>query len=99
MRQSAYPFPRTIQPSLIEKGDTIKVTHREDRGVTTTLTGTVGKRVDSGNTRYLMTEQGATLLAWGPNENKAVNVLLLHRPEAEQATMFDMPVGLETRIA
>jgi hypothetical protein len=91
MRKSVYQFPRTIQPSLIEIGDTVKVTHREERGITTTLTGTVGKRMDHGNTRYLMTHDGATLLAWGPTENKAIDVMLLHRPELtpEPLEMFD----------
>lgn len=91
MRQSAYPFPRTIQPSLIEIGDTIKVSLPEDRGVVTTLTGTVGKRMDVGATRYFMTEEGATLVAWDAKENKKVTIILLHRPDATQKPleMFD----------
>lgn len=83
-RQSAYPFPRSIDPSLIEDGDTIKVALPKSRGIETHLTGTVHHRIDHGHTRYLYTEEGATLLAWEPKGDKKVHVLLLHRPETVQ---------------
>lgn len=94
--------PRFIDPSLVEKGDEISVEHRENRGITTTLRGIVAKRVDSGQTRYLMTEEGATLLAWEPGRASKVKVTLYAREEPEQATIFDLPDDIkevEQRIA
>lgn len=89
-KQSAYPFPRTIDPSLIELGDTIKVTHKQDKGVSVSVSGTVASRADHGDTRYLYTEEGGTLLAWDA-KRKLVSVMLLHRPEAAQTplSMFE----------
>ena len=87
--------PRLIAPSLVEEGDEISVEHKPDRGITTTLRGIVAKRVDSGDTRYMMTEEGATLLAWGPKENRKVKVTLISREEPDQATMFDLPEDIE----
>lgn len=78
---SAYPFPRAIDPSLIRNGDTIKVTLPKDRGLEVSHTATVHHRSDHGSTRYLYTEEGATILAWEPKGNKKVKILLLHRDE------------------
>lgn len=64
------------------------MSHRKDRGIEMTLTGTVGKRVDSGNTRYLMTAEGATLMSWNEKENKLIHVLLLHRQPQEQTPLW-----------
>lgn len=87
MRKSAFEFPRSIDPSLIEPGDTIKVTLPKSRGIETSITGTVHHRGDHGRTRYLYTSEGATILAWEPKSDKRVHVLLLHRPEAEQTEL------------
>lgn len=89
-KQSAYPFPRAIDPSLIEDGDTIRVALPKNRGLEATVTGTVDHRIDHGHTRYLYTAEGATLLAWEPKNPRRVNVLLLHRPEAEQTPLFEI---------
>lgn len=84
---SAHLFPRAIDPSLIEIGDTIKVTHKKSHGMQMSMTGTVAKRDDHGATRYYMTEEGGTLLAWNV-KRKDVHILLLHREEASQTAMF-----------
>lgn len=87
---SALPFPRTIDPSLIEEGDTIQVSLPKDRGLETRVIGTVHHRADHGRTRYLYTEEGATILAWEPKTDRRVHVLLLHRPDVEQTPMFNI---------
>jgi len=79
-------FPRNIDPSLIEDGDTIKVFLPKSKGVETTLTGVVHHRSDSGSTRYLYTEEGSTLLAW--EVNRKVHVMLMHRPDYEIEPLF-----------
>lgn len=102
-KTSAFEFPRSIDPSLIEDGDTIKVTMPKNRGMEISYTGTVHHRGDHGAVRYLYTEEGATLLSWEPNTTKRVHVLLLHRPEAAQATLSifapDDVVELHERLA
>lgn len=80
--------PRFIDPSLIELGDEISVEHKPDHGITTTLQGIVAKRADAGETRYLMTKEGATLLAWSPKRNAKYRVTLIAREEPENATIF-----------
>jgi hypothetical protein len=101
MSKSGYPFPRSIDPSLIENGDTIKVTLPKSRGLEVSHTGTVHHRSDHGRTRYLYTEEGATLLSWEPQGGKRVHVLLLHRPEAAQQPlpMFEIPQEIEERMS
>jgi hypothetical protein len=88
--------PRPIDPSLIEDGDDISVEHKANRGIVMTLRGVVAKRVDGGSTRYLMTAEGATLLAWEPGKKNAIKVTLYGREEPEQATMFDLPTEIES---
>lgn len=90
--------PRRIDPSLVEIGDDVSVEHPEDRGVTTTLRGIVAKRVDHGDTRYLMTKEGATLMAWSPKGNK-IKVTLFARDDVPQVTLFEMPEEFKARIA
>jgi hypothetical protein len=87
--------PRRIDPSLVEIGDDISVTFKKDRGLTTTNRGIVGKRMDSGSTRYLLTEEGATLLAWEPSRTKLVEVTLYGREEVPQSTLFDIAEGID----
>lgn len=91
--------PRFIDPSLIEIGDEISVEHKPDKGITTTLKGVVAKRMDSGETRYLMTVEGATLLAWSPKKTSKYRVTLLGREEPENATIFDLLDETKDRIA
>lgn len=91
--------PRRIDPSLVEIGDDISVEHKPDRGVTTILRGIVGKRVDNGQTRYLMTVEGATLIAWEPNRLNGYKVTLFGRDEPVQETLFDVRQMVEQRIA
>ena len=87
--------PRFIDPSLIEIGDEISVEHAPTKGVTTTLKGIVAKRTDAGDTRYLMTAEGSTLVAWSPRKNTKIRVTLLGREEPEHATMFDLPDNIQ----
>lgn len=93
---SALPFPRAIDPSLIENGDTIQVALPKSKGLEVRHIGTVHHRSDHGSTRYLYTEEGATILAWEPKGDKKVHVLLLHRPEIVQEPLgfFDPPERL-----
>lgn len=93
-------MPRRISPELIELGDDIEVTMKADRGITTTLRGIVGKRIDSGATRYLLTEEGATLLAWEPNTTKIVRCILHSRLIKPNETLFsDSLDEIRERIA
>lgn len=78
-------IPRVIKPELIELGDTISVVHPRDQGIVCILEGVVHERKDSGNVRYLITKEGATLLAWTPGRN--VKVTLLSRPEFKQESL------------
>lgn len=81
-------LPRTIKPELIEIGDDIEVTLPKVDGVVHTLRGVVGKRMDHGAVRYLLTEEGYTLLAWEPGR-AGVKVTLHKRALTEQSTLFD----------
>lgn len=93
-----YRQPQSIDPAVIEIGDDISVELPADRGVTTSLRGVVGKRVDHGSTRYLMTAEGATLLAWeAKRRNKGPKVTIYGREEHPQATLFDAPIDDEIR--
>lgn len=81
-------IPHKLDPSLIELGDTISVAHKRNQGIVTILEGVVYERKDSGNVRYFVTKEGATLLAWIPGRND-VKVTLLSRPEVRQQTLFE----------
>lgn len=85
-------IPRKIDPSLIELGDTISVVHKRNQGIVTILEGVVHERKDSGNVRYFVTKEGATLLAWIPGRHD-VKVTLLSRPEFKQQTLFEFDNG------
>lgn len=87
--------PRLIDVSLIETGDLISVEHKPSRGVTTTLKGVVAKRVDSGATRYLMTEEGATLVSWEPGKANRFKITLFGREEPEEEAMFELPDNIQ----
>jgi hypothetical protein len=80
-------FPREINPSLIEKGDKIRVTLPEDKGIVNIKIGVVFHIHQHGSTRYLMTDEGATLVAWEPSR-KSVKIELLDRPIFEQAPLW-----------
>jgi len=84
--QFNYMFPRTIDASLIEDGDTIKVSLPKDKGLDITHTGTVHHRTSSGRNRYLFTEEGAIILSWSVDKHTAV--LLIHRPDYEEEPLF-----------
>ena len=92
-------LPRAIDPSLIEVGDTIRVSIPADKGVEVTYTGTVHHRNDHGSTRYLLTEEGATILAWEVKGNKKVQVLLLKRAEPVQSTLSFFDTDIPERLA
>lgn len=85
-------IPRKIDPSLIEIGDTISVVHKRNQGIVSILEGVVHERNDSGNVRYFVTREGATLLAWIPGRHD-VRVTLLSRPDFKQQTLFDFDNG------
>jgi hypothetical protein len=62
-------------------------------------TGTVHRRSDHGVTRYLYTEEGATLLAWEPKGDKRVHVLLLHRIEMVEPVLGFFDTETPERLA
>lgn len=99
MKTLAIGQPRLIDPSLVEKGDDISVEYVRDKGIITTLRGIVGKRVDSGKSRYLLTTEGATLLSWSPDRKSRIKVTLFGRAELAHPTMFDLPEELAERMA
>lgn len=90
-------LPRPIKPELIEIGDDIEVTLPKVDGVVHTLRGVVGKRIDHGAARHLLTEEGYTLLAWEPGR-AGVKVTLHKRKPAEQQSLFDYDYLNETRM-
>ena len=91
--------PHRIDPSLVEIGDDISVEHKAERGIITTLRGIVAKRVDSGQTRYMITSEGATLLAWEPGRTNKIKVTLFGRDAKPVETLFDDIEQVELRIA
>lgn len=99
MATFAIKQPRRIDPSLIEIGDDIAVEHKANRGLVVTQRGIVAKRIDHGSNRYLMTEEGATILAWEPGKNTGVKITLYGREEKPQETLFDNMDELRARIA
>lgn len=89
-------LPRPIKPELIEIGDDIEVTLPKVDGVVHTLRGVVGKRMDHGAARYLLTAEGYTLLAWEPGR-AGVKVTLHKRKPVYVKPLFDYDVLNETR--
>lgn len=89
MATFAIKQPRRIDPSLIEIGDDIAVEHGPARGLTTTLRGIVAKEVKSGSTKFLMTSEGATILAWEIGKPIGVKITLYGREEFPQESLFD----------
>ena len=81
-------YPHAIKPELIEIGDDIEVTLPKVDGVTHTLRGIVGKRMDNGSARYLMTQEGYTLLAWEPKRS-GVKVTIHSRKPVESTKLFE----------
>jgi hypothetical protein len=99
MATFAIKQPRRIDPSLVEIGDDISITRKPERGVTTTLRGIVGKRIDVGATRYMMTDEGATLFAWEAMQTVGLTITLYGREEKPQSTLFELDPEIERRIA
>lgn len=91
--------PRRIDPSLLEVGDDISVEHPADRGMTVTIRGIIAKQMKSGQTRYFMTNEGATILAWEIGKKLRVKVTLFGRDATPQATLFDSMDEVRERIA
>lgn len=89
--------PREIDASLIEIGDDISAEYKKDNGITMTLRGIVGKRIDLGKSRHLMTSEGATIVSWEPKNPRAIKVILYGREEPEQSTIFDLPAMSKIR--
>lgn len=89
-----YRTPQAIDPSVIEIGDDISVELPADKGLVTTLRGIVAKRHDHGSTRYLMTAEGATILAWEARKRVgAPKVTIYGREEHPQAMLFEANIG------
>lgn len=82
-------YPHAIKPELIEIGDDIEVTLPKVDGVTHTLRGIVGKRVDHGAVRYLLTDEGYTILAWEPGKT-SVKVMIHSRKPLKNESLFDI---------
>lgn len=91
--------PRRIDPSLVEIGDDIAVEHPEKRGIVTINRGIVASRMESGSTRYYLTKDGATLMAWDAKGINKIKVILYGRDEVPQTTLFELPGEVEKRIA
>ena len=89
-------LPRPIKPEMIEIGDEIEVTLPKVDGVVHTLRGVVGKRMDHGAVRYLLTQEGYTLLAWEPGR-AGVKVTLHKRKPVDQQPIFEYDYLNETR--
>lgn len=92
-------YPHTIKPELIEIGDDIEVTLPKVDGVTHTLRGIVGKRMDHGAARYLLTDEGYTLLAWSTGK-VGVKVMIHSRKPLVQQTLFepDFIMAIKNRL-
>lgn len=90
--------PRRIDPSLVEIGDDVSVEYKMENGIIKTLRGIVGKRVDTGKTRYLLTKEGATLYSWSPERKAQITITLYGRAEQPQTTLFEID-EIRERIA
>lgn len=81
-------YPHSIKPELVQIGDEIEVTLPKVDGVVHSLKGVVGKRLDHGAVRYLLTDEGYTLLAWEPGKS-GVKVMIHSRKPILQQTLFE----------
>lgn len=83
--------PRIIRPEIIEIGDDISVENvKEDRGIRTTVRGIVGKVAKSGQTRYFMTSEGATLFAFEIGRTPSGIITLYGRAEFVSESLFEI---------
>ena len=80
-------YPHSIKPELIQIGDDIEVTLPKVDGVTHTLRGIVGNRMDHGAVRHLLTDEGHTILAWEPGKAN-VKVIIHSRKPLDNETLF-----------
>lgn len=90
-------MPQNINDSLVEIGDTIEVTFRKERGIQQKIIGKVAKRIDSGNVRYYVTSDGATIFAAGSAGNRFINISLIKREPEIGATLFEVEFLDETK--
>lgn len=83
--------PRIIRPEIVEMGDDISVENvKEERGIRTTVRGIVGKVHTSGQTRYYMTAEGATLFAFEVGRTPAYSITLYGRAEFVSESLFEI---------
>lgn len=83
-------LPRVIAPELVEVGDKIRVTFPPKKGVRMSHEGVVSSIENAGQVRFLMTDEGATLVSWQIG-GRNLSIMLLDRPPAVQVSLFDMP--------
>lgn len=76
--RSIAQLPRTIAPELVEIGDLVSVEHSKTKGVTHFKRGRVARRVDQGNVRQYVTDEGGILFTWQPGK-KGVTITLIER--------------------
>lgn len=83
--------PRIVRPEIIEIGDDISVENvRADKGIRTTVRGIVGKVAKSGQTRFFMTAEGATLFAFEIGRTPQATITLYGRAEFVSESLFEI---------
>lgn len=94
--------PRIIRPEIIEIGDDIAVENvKPDKGVRTTVRGIVGKVAKTGQTRYYMTVEGATLFAFEIGRTPTATITLYGRAEFVSESLFEIGTlqGVKERLS
>jgi hypothetical protein len=94
--------PRIIRPEIIEIGDDIAVENvKPDKGIRTTVRGVVGKVIKTGQTRYYMTVEGATLFAFEIGRTPTATITLYGRAEFVSESLFEIGTlqGVKERLS
>jgi hypothetical protein len=84
-------LPRTIDPSLIQEGDTIIARWPKDQGIVCTFQGVVHeRRIGNKGFTHFITREGGTILTWRVADRSKIVVTLVSREPAAQTPMFGM---------
>jgi len=83
-------LPRQVDPSLIQTGDIITVIYPKDRGVSSSMSGTVARLRVDGRYTHFDTREGGTIFTWRVGDRSGIKVVLNYREAVPQMPMFGM---------